>query len=93
MIRAGTPVGHADRGPCTDCHRVASHEGERMPTISPLSSLPHEFRGVCNNCHRIAASRILALLPAGAMPNPAGQTRGPASFLGRALLGFGSDGE
>ena len=89
----GSPIGHADRGACTDCHRIVDREGERLPRISPLSSLPHEFRGVCNNCHAVEPSRILALLPAGAMPNPAGPSRGLGSIVGRAFLGLASDGE
>jgi hypothetical protein len=92
IIVWGTPIGHADRGACTDCHRVASREGERLPTISPLSPLPHPFRGVCNNCHAIEASRVLSLLPAGAMPNQAGPSRGIGSLVKRWLSST-SDGE
>ncbi len=86
----GTRVGHADRGMCTDCHRVVSRDGERMPTIHPSSFLPHEFRGVCNNCHVVEASRLLAFAPAAAIPNPAGPNSGLAALVARAL---GGDGE
>jgi hypothetical protein len=90
VILGGTPIGHADRGACTDCHRIVSREGERLPTIHASSPLPHEFRGVCNNCHVVEVSRWLSLLPAAAIPNPAGRNTGLAAIVARAL---GSDGE
>jgi hypothetical protein len=89
----GTPIGHADRGPCTTCHRLVSHEGERLPAISALSPLPHEFRGVCNNCHAIEASWLLRFFPASTLPNRAGPNAGLGSLLARAILGLGSEHE
>ena len=89
----GTPIGHGDRGPCTNCHRILSREGERLPAITALSPLPHKFRGVCNNCHSLEVSWLLGLLPAAVMPNPAGPNTSLGSLVGRILLGLGSDGE
>jgi hypothetical protein len=88
----GTPIGHADRGPCTSCHRIANRESERLPAITAVSPLPHRFRGVCNNCHVVEVSWILRLLPAAAMPNRAGPSTGFGWLVAR-LLDLGSDGE
>jgi hypothetical protein len=92
-IVAGSPIGHPDRGACTGCHRIVSWEGERLPAISALSSLPHEFRGVCSNCHSLRASWLLSVLPAFALPNPAGPNTGLGSLATRALLALGSESE
>jgi hypothetical protein len=62
VIVWGTPIGHGDRGACTNCHNVVFPQGTPLPTITALSAMPHEFRGVCNNCHRIKVSRFLGLL-------------------------------
>ena len=77
--------GHADRGTCTDCHRIVSREGERLPAITTLSSMPHEFRGVCNNCHLLEPSWLLTRLPAAAMPNPARPNTAVGSLVARGL--------
>jgi hypothetical protein len=66
VIVWGTPIGHGDRGPCTNCHSVVFPQGTAMPTINSQSSMPHEFRGVCNNCHLITR-RGLALVAGMAM--------------------------
>jgi hypothetical protein len=92
MIIWGTAIGHGDRGPCTNCHRIVSPEGERLPAITALSALPHEFRGVCNNCHAVNVSWILSVLPAAAMPNPAGPNTILGSLVARVMR-LGSDGE
>jgi hypothetical protein len=88
----GTPIGHGDRGPCTNCHLVVSREAEQLPSITAFSSMPHEFRGVCNNCHMLEVSWLLRFLPAAAMPNPAGPNTGLGSLVA-GLLGLGSDRE
>jgi hypothetical protein len=49
----GTPIGHGDRGPCTNCHGVVMPQGMPVPAISALSVMPHAYRGVCNNCHEV----------------------------------------
>ncbi len=58
VIVWGTPIGHGDRGECTNCHNVVFPEGAPLPTITALSAMPHEFRGVCNNCHRLEVSKV-----------------------------------
>jgi hypothetical protein len=67
VIVWGTPIGHGDRGPCTNCHNVVFPQGTPMPAITSLSSMPHEFRGVCNNCHQIRVGR-LGLTPVAGVP-------------------------
>jgi hypothetical protein len=61
----GTPRPHRDRGPCTNCHTVATGDGQRVPTIFSFSAMPHEYRGVCNNCHQISVSGFGGNLVAG----------------------------
>jgi hypothetical protein len=58
VIVWGTPIGHGDRGACTNCHTVVFPQGMPLPIISALSAMPHEFRGVCNNCHQIRINRL-----------------------------------
>jgi hypothetical protein len=53
VIIWGTPIGHGDRGPCTNCHGVIMPQGMPVPAISALSVMPHAYRGVCNNCHEV----------------------------------------
>jgi hypothetical protein len=53
VIVWGTPIGHGDRGPCTNCHNVVTPQGLMVPSISALSLMPHAYRGVCNNCHEV----------------------------------------
>ena len=59
----GTPIGHGDRGPCTNCHSVVLPQGMPVPAISALSVMPHAYRGVCNNCHEIEVSWLRSLIP------------------------------
>ena len=61
----GTPRPHRDRGPCVNCHTVATGDGQRVPTIFSFSAMPHEYRGVCNNCHQISVAGFGGNLVAG----------------------------
>jgi hypothetical protein len=61
----GTPRPHRDRGPCVNCHTVATGNGQRVPTIFSFSAMPHEYRGVCNNCHQISVAGFGGNLVAG----------------------------
>jgi hypothetical protein len=84
----GTPRPHRDRGPCVNCHTVATGDGQRVPTIFSFSAMPHEYRGVCNNCHQISVAGFGGNLVAGI------RTAEPADAqLQMQVQGAANDGE
>jgi hypothetical protein len=90
VIIWGTPIGHGDRGPCTNCHGVIMPQGMLVPAISALSVMPHAYRGVCNNCHEVKVmplgapvAGVITVPPPGAMAgNPPKRAPTEAEWLG-----------
>jgi hypothetical protein len=90
VIVWGTPIGHGDRGPCTNCHSVVMPQGMLVPAISALSVMPHAYRGVCHNCHEVRVmplgapvAGLITVPPTGAMAgNPPKRAPTEAEWLG-----------
>lgn len=90
IIIWGTPIGHGDRGPCTNCHSVIMPQGMPVPAISALSVMPHAYRGVCNNCHEVKVlplgapvAGMITVPQAGAMAgNPPKRAPTEAEWMG-----------
>jgi hypothetical protein len=90
VIIWGTPIGHGDRGPCTNCHGVIMPQGMPVPAISALSVMPHAYRGVCNNCHEVKVmplgapvAGVITVPPQGAMAgNPPKRAPTEPEWLG-----------
>lgn len=94
VIRAGAVPPHADRGVCSNCHRVVDSQGNPIPNISTTSTSPHVSRGICSNCHLVGA-QYAALLPTnmGGMQAPYRYFMEPAAIPMAPPLRTATEGE